>query len=439
MPRKKKWTVLTYIAAHNDLDIIGRDLGKRSVFEILKVGSASDVAHGVLYDGVLDDLQTGAATRYVIGEHGLFEHKEQLGSFDSGDPDELIATAKWLFEQHPAERYGLVLWSHGSGWGPSEIETVAKEARPGGQISPSESKERGGAPGSQALFRTTLRTLLKPDKPAERAILFDDGTGHSLDTLELARVAGAIAESVGQPLELLGMDACLMANIEVAYEARKAVRYLVASEELVPGHSWPYREIYGALRANPDQDGSAFAQLIVDRYVSYYTAKPPAGGDVTKVALDLGGIAEVAHRLNLLADALLSKIDSQAAVLWKAQSKTRRDEEGPRKPTHPNINERVTKFDYHLWDIGTLARELLSTAEEPSVKAAARSLQEILAPGAGVVLAEAHLGSWFDGIAGASVYLVRPPTSISPYYARLSLAQDTRWGELLSAYQQVYK
>jgi hypothetical protein len=115
----------------------------------------------------------------------------------------LIATAKWLFEQYPAERYGLVLWSHGSGWEPSEIEEVAKVARPVAPADSAESKERAGAPGSRALFRTTLRSLLKPERRAERAVLFDDGTGHSLDTLELARVAGAIAETVGQPLELL--------------------------------------------------------------------------------------------------------------------------------------------------------------------------------------------------------------------------------------------
>jgi hypothetical protein len=55
-----------------------------------------------------------------------------------------------------------------------------------------------------------------------------------------------------------------MVNIEVAYDVRKAVRYLVASEELVPGHSWLYKEIFGALRAKPDQNDADFARLVVD-------------------------------------------------------------------------------------------------------------------------------------------------------------------------------
>ena len=43
MPQKAKWTILTYIAAHNNLDL----LGQRSRNEILQVGSTPDVTHGV--------------------------------------------------------------------------------------------------------------------------------------------------------------------------------------------------------------------------------------------------------------------------------------------------------------------------------------------------------------------------------------------------------
>jgi hypothetical protein len=427
MPGKAKWTVLTYIAAHNNLD----QFGKKSLIEILGVGSTPNVVQGALYDGKM------GAGRYVMGDPGGVEWQKQLGRFDSGDPDELIATANWLFQQYPAERYGLVLWSHGSGWEPAEIEAVSKEARPVAPADVNESKERSSAPGSRALFRTTLRSLLKPEKHAERAILFDDGTGHSLDTLELARVTRAIAKAVGQPLEFLGMDACLMANLEVAYEVQSTVRYLVASEELVPGHSWPYKEIFGALRANPDLGGSEFAKLVVEKYVGFYKGNPPPGGDVTKVALDLNRITEVSSGLDKLAGALLSKIDSQALILWQAQDRARQHEEGPRKPAHTTTDKRTTKFDFHLWDIGTLAREL-STAGGPGIKVTAQSLLDVLSPGAGAVLAEGHVGSWFDGIAGVTVYLVRPPTGVSPYYAKLVFANDTRWGKLVSAYRQFY-
>jgi hypothetical protein len=63
MPGKAKWTVLTYIAAHNNLD----QFGKQSLMEILAVGSTSDVVQGALYDG-----KQGAG-RYVMGDPGGVE------------------------------------------------------------------------------------------------------------------------------------------------------------------------------------------------------------------------------------------------------------------------------------------------------------------------------------------------------------------------------
>jgi hypothetical protein len=421
MSGKAKWTILTYIAAHNNLARFGR----RSLLDILAVGSTPEVVHGALFD------EPGGAGRYVMGSPGKVLEQAQLRAFDSGDPDGLITTARWLFEQRPAERYGLVLWSHGSGWEPSEIETIAREARPGAALDANESNERSVAPGARVLFRTTLRQILKPDKPAERAILFDDGTGHSLDTLELAQVTGTIADAVGQPLDLLGMDACLMGNLEVAYEVRKGVRYLVASEELVPGHSWPYQEIFGVLRTTPELDGAALTSLVVDRYVNFYTANPPGAGDVTKVALDLGRIAELTGAAGLLAEALRASMSAVGDALWQVQ----REAEQRETNAEPKKRE-STKFDSHLWDLGSLTAGLVeSRMVSPPVKDRAAAMLRALAPGAGAVLAEGHRGAWFDATRGVSIYLVPPRKQrVSAAYSRLAFARDTHWDEMLGAY-----
>ena len=424
MPQMAKWTILTYIAAHNNLDVFG----KKSLREILEVGSTDDVIHGVLFDG-----QTGAA-RYVMGEPGFVKgnEQEQLGaSFDSGDPDALISTVKWLFGKYPAQRYGLVLWSHGSGWEPHEIESIANEVRPEPKINAAEGKERAAAPASRCFFRSTLRTILKAQSSTERAILFDDGTGHSLDTLELARVSEAVAAFIGQPVDLLGMDACLMANLEVAYEIRNAVRYLVASEEFVPGHSWPYREIFGGLRANPDQSGADLARFVVDRYLSFYAANPPAGGDITKVALDLGQVEHLVQATDDLAGALEHDMSNAADAMWQVQRETEQREtnNGKRSPS---------KFDYYLWDVRSLATELVrcGTASAP-VKAAAAATERALVPGAGSVLAEGHRGAWFSEIGGISAYMVPPKQQrIAPSYALLAFAKNTRWYDMLRAYHE---
>ena len=417
-----KWTILTYIAAHNNLDALGR----RSLGQILEVGSTPELKLLALYDG------QESASRLLAGRPGKAEAEEPLKDFDSGDGGALLETAKWAFEQCPAEQYGLVLWSHGSGWRPEEIEKVAKQARGDARVDALESRDRAAAPGSMALFRSTLTTILKKDKPAERAVCFDDGSGHSLDTLELDRVTREIRAMLGRPLDFLGMDACLMATLEVAYQVRESVRYLVASEELVPGSSWPYDRIFGGLREDPARSPADLAKSVVERYMEYYRDHPPSAGDVTKAALDLGQVSKIACAVDGLADALLKDMDTHADLLWKAQLDCY-EQESRRKKREPN------KFRFHLWDLGSLAVRLAGAESSHAVREAAESLAAALKRGGPAVLAEGHLGDWFEGIGGVSIYLVPAKRQrVSPYYADLALAKDTKWPAMLQAYHDYF-
>jgi hypothetical protein len=423
MASKAQWTILTYIAAHNNLE----QLGQRSLNQIRRVGSTCDVIHGVLYDG------PQGATRYIVDSPGKFLIEEPLADFDSGDPIRLIETAQWVFEQCPAERYGLILWSHGTGWQPAEIRAVASQARGASHMDQKEAIERSAASGSLALFRTTLAEIVKPDDRKERAILFDDGTGHSLDTLKLAKVTQTVQEMIGQPLDLLGMDACLMATLEVAYQVRNSVRYVVASEELVPGHSWPYDTIFGDLRAHPTWAPAELAVHVVQQYTDYYKAFPPKAGDVTMVALDLGAIDKLAIPVHNLAIGLLDDMDNQADLLWQVQQQAeqRESRDYTRKPN---------KFSYHLWDVGSVAARLLPITGNPAVQTAAQDVAQALKVGGPTVLAEGHDGAWFDGIGGVSVYMMPPKKQdrMSPYYAQLALTTDTAWHEMLCEYHAYY-
>jgi len=417
--QKAQWTILVYIAAHNNLVAWGKD----SLERILAVGSTPAVKLAVLYDW------HGGATRYIVGDPGKTAVEEPLGRFDSGDPDALIDTARWAFEQCPAERYGLVLWSHGSGWQPEEIERIARQVRGDDDVSRSEATERSAQRGSMVLFNTTLERILRIDDHAERAVCFDDSSGHSLDTQELERVV----REIGRPLDLLGMDACVMATLEVAYQVRQHVRYLVASEELVPARSWPYESILGALRDVPDMSAHDLAELVVQHYVDYYTTHPPAlnGGDVTKVALNLAHVEGLAQAADRLAEALLKNIKNQADHLWEAQRETQEKEINT-----PRGRRRDSKFDFYLWDLRTLAAHLVAHSPNATVQKAARKVSETLQPG-GAVIAEGHRGDWFDGIGGVSIYAVPPGLQrISPYYAEVELAKNTHWNEMLEAYHK---
>jgi hypothetical protein len=102
--QKAQWTVLVYMAANNDLD----GLAAQDLAQILEAGSTPQVNLLVLCD------RPDGASRYVVGKSGAEAVEESLDNFNSGSPDALLDTMRWAVEQWPAERYGLVLWRHGS-------------------------------------------------------------------------------------------------------------------------------------------------------------------------------------------------------------------------------------------------------------------------------------------------------------------------------------
>ena len=264
-----EWTILVYIAAHNDLD----PYGLTSLKQILAAGSTARVKLAVFFDGYND------SERFIVGEPGERLQGKKLGKIDSGDPDRLVATAKWAFDLCPAKRYGLVLWSHGTGfwneddhigrWTPDQMDALAQVARGKAAVVES-SSERAVADASMALFRTTLLDILRHPDPNERAILFDCDKESSLDTLQLERVCQEIKGLIRQPIDLLGLDACLLGCVEVAYQLRECVHCLIASEELTPATSWPYHRIFPKLHADPTLSARALSAQIVEEIIAYY-------------------------------------------------------------------------------------------------------------------------------------------------------------------------
>lgn len=421
MSDKSKWTILTYIAAHNNLD----DFGTRSANQILGVGSDKHVSHGVLLD------LEGGATRFIAGASGDKVCEERLANYDSGDPGRLIETAKWVFEKRPAEHYGLILWSHGTGWQPHEIRSVAEKVH--GSKVLEKDEDRALIRGSRVLFRTSLAGMLEPESSAERAILFDDGTGHALDTLQLARVTKKLSKFVGQKLDLFGMDACLMGSVEVAHQLRDYADYMVASEELVPVQSWPYDGIFNQLKLVPDMTARVLAQTIVERYITYYTHHEPPfnGGDVTKIALDLSKTDVFVAVMRELSQALIGAMPQALACLEQAQTGTYFAETYD-EARHPN------KFSYHLWDIVSVARHLSENCAVGAVKAVATDVVQSFGD-SGLVVCSDHRGDWFDGIGGLSVYWIPPKKDqtrhVSKAYAKVDFAKHTDWHKMLKAYR----
>ena len=411
METRAKWTFMVYLAGDNNLS----SAGEKDLREMRRVGSTPEVNVVAEFDRVGNDHET---MRYHIRNDGADEYTESLGETDSGDPEVLLDFIRWAAARFPAERYALVLWNHGGGWVPEELHKVAR-AMDMVDYSIREANERSSSSMGRVLFRTTIKKILAHPSPAERAILSDDGTGHSLDTIELGRVLVETERILGQKLDLLGMDACLMSNLEVAYQARGFVRCIVASEENEPNDGWPYDVVLGGLAADPDQDAPDLAKHIVASYVRSYADRNYTG-PVTQAALDVSQT-----------EILTKALDAFSKLVTPRMSETRSwvDEALYRTQAH---------FRRHtLWDVAEVCAHLADVTDDDEVRQAAREVNAALQPvNSSFVIAEDHLGAKVERCGGITIYW--PPRilhAISPYYKDVEFARKHQWLGLLEAYQ----
>ncbi|MDD4986542.1 MAG: clostripain-related cysteine peptidase, partial [Dehalococcoidales bacterium] len=153
------------------------------------------------------------------------------GEVNMSDGKTLVDFATWAIKTYPSDKYVLILSDHGMGW-------------PGGW---SDANPKGtGDPG------IPLASLLG-----------DELYLHEIDDA-LSRVR---ANTGLDKFELIGMDACLMGQLEVFTTLEPHARYAVASEEVEPALGWAYTSFLQELNQNPDMNGAELCQLVVKSYI----------------------------------------------------------------------------------------------------------------------------------------------------------------------------
>ena len=111
----KDFSFFTYMAGDNNLS----EYGLRDIEEMQKTGSASntnvlvEIDQAGDFDGVIryeiskKDPRTGKADRIV---------KDRLPEKDSGNPQTLLDSLKWVKSLYESKKYFIVIWNHGSGF-----------------------------------------------------------------------------------------------------------------------------------------------------------------------------------------------------------------------------------------------------------------------------------------------------------------------------------
>ena len=74
---------------------------------------------------------------------------------------------------------------------------------------------------------------------------FGNDTNFNGDALLMDEIERVFQRSQSGTFDLIGFDACLMATVEVAKVIEPHAKYMIASEELVPGHGWLYSAVVG--------------------------------------------------------------------------------------------------------------------------------------------------------------------------------------------------
>lgn len=257
-PAETQRTVIVYLAGDNNLS--GEVDSKISA---LAEGFKNvDAERNRL--AVFADYRTDMPKLIEITRDGPIDI-ETYPSLDSADPENLKSVIAGIVQRYPADSYGLICFSHASGWLPQ------------------------GALSDPTGYGTDSSAESSP------ATILQDGS----DEMTLADFAGAIRLSEGQKYDFIALEACYMAGIEVAYELKDVADGLIASsaEILSPGFESCYEEyLYMLYRTDPDIAGFAKA------YFDHWNSMQGAMRSATISAIDLSQIGQLAEETGRIID-----------------------------------------------------------------------------------------------------------------------------------------
>jgi hypothetical protein len=294
--KRRSWTVMVYMAGDNGkvfntsagpirLMAEMATAGYKDLWKMGQVGTTDTCAVTCLFD-----TQRGSYLVEVRKGNGMSNSIVQpIGEVNTGDPQNLSNFIIRSIRDYPADHYALIFWNHGQGWLDVDVYAGVRAASEGRRHQP--------------IFRTTSRR--KAGGEQTRPIAFDDSSMDFLDAQDVRWALSEAADATGRRIDLIGMDACLMAMIEGARELAPFSDCFVASQEVEPMEGWPYAAILKGINARPEMGSETLAVLIVDEYAKSYGGKTRAAGPVTQSAIATARTGQTEALAGELVDALL--------------------------------------------------------------------------------------------------------------------------------------
>jgi len=410
-PLRRPWTLMVYMAGDNG-KVFSTQYGKLKLMaemtsagysdlaEMGTIGATDNVAVTCLFDTNQDASYLVEVRRDGRGLAG--SRCRRMQGVNMGDPNTLSQFISESIRLYPADRYALVIWNHGTGW--LDVDAYATVRALG---------------TSRPVFR---RTRIVDPAGLTRPIAFDDSSKDFLDTADLRKAFAEAQAATGVRLDLIGMDACLMAMVEGAFELADFADFFVASQEIEPMDGWPYAPILAALNAEPHMPPGRLAETIVREFARSYKATTRLEETITQSAIDLRQAAQTVA----LCKALVNAISAQADAALK----------GIVKGLLTGYDPVLVFQDRNYRDLGDFALKLARKTEfgyYTAVSAAAQALYDHLqARGPDAAVLQVAYRPKYKGANGLSVFLPPKLGDVLSIYQGLKFPQATGWDKLLT-------
>jgi hypothetical protein len=359
-----KWTTMAYMCGdqiQNSLDSHMEEF----INKLEKAGSTNDCQIIVQADRDSGAGHWNSCRRYHItydsSDDGVVRSElvQDMGEQNMGSSQTLMDFVIWARDAYPAEKYFLILCDHGGGW---------------------------------------------------YGICYDDNPGNNdaITNSELKTATSNIKTYIGKNIDVLGLYACEMSMVEVAYAVRGNVDYIVGSEEVAYTNEFPYEGVAKDIKSSPSMSSNSLASDIVNKwYLSEDTS--------TVSAFRVSDVQNyVVPAISTFASELLEHIYMYPEDINLARYNA----------DHFGLNGASDVF----YDIRDFAEQINYFISDSDLNSAATTvISEI-----NYARINQRTNSVHSSVGGMSIYF--PSQSISSSYASIDFAVNTQWDEFLDEF-----
>ncbi|MFH0898888.1 MAG: clostripain-related cysteine peptidase [bacterium] len=386
------WTVLNYIEADNNVF----QYGLQNIRTMQRVGSTEEVT--VLTQ--LDVPNSNETLRYKLSKGGICQDDTLPQEMGINPETELSQSIIWAQTKYPSDRFMLILWNHGNGILDEPAEQKKKQWEKRKRISHT------------------------------RGILYDFSNNTFLDNQGLDRaLSNVVAQNNGKKIDVIGMDACLMAMIEVGYQIKDYARFFVASQNVEDVPGWGYHSFLSELTQNPTIRPKALAQAAVNAFetINLYNS------NFTQSAVNLNKLDPLKNDVNTIVDLIGEYKKMKPRRTEKAILEAR---DASPQFYRGNYIDLYSFYKNLLWSLKSKKdrkNKCLKQSHHQRIRLALRDALKGAMKNIRKTVVLCKNGRSCAEAQGISIYY--PLRDIHPSYALTKFAVDTKWLDFISEYK----